>query len=221
MKKAVVFGATGFVGSYLVRELLASPEYEKVTIVVRKDPGIRDPKLLVLIADFQTLESVADQLEADEVFITLGTTRKKTPDRKVYYQVDHDYPVLATQVAKRRGARAVFLLTAVGSDPDSRVFYIRTKGEAERDVIAVGLNETHIFQPSMILGQREEFRLWERMALAVWSLFDGVMGDSKYRGISGEYIAKAMVAAAATPVPGVRRYEWKEMMNLVESSSRT
>ncbi len=217
MKKALVTGASGFVGRYLTDLLLASPDYEKVTIVVRRDTGLDHPKLKTLIADFESLPQMKEAIEADEVFITLGTTRKKTPDLKDYYQIDHDYPVLATQIAKEIGAGSVFLLTAVGADAGSRTFYLRTKGETERDVIAVGMDHTHIFRPSMILGERTEFRLLEKIALKIWPLAEGLLqlfGLSKYRGISGKDIAKAMINAASQNSGKVEIYEWKRMREL-------
>ncbi len=217
MKKALVLGASGFVGRYLVDLLLANPGYEKVTVVVRRDTGLEYPKLKTLIADFESLPKMKEAIEADEVFITLGTTRKKTPDRKDYYQVDHDYPVLATRIAKERGATSVFLLTAVGADAGSGTFYLRTKGETERDVIGVGMDHTHIFRPSMILGERTEFRLLEKIVVKMWPLAEGLLklsGLSKYRGINGKDIAKAMVNAASEQGGKVEIYEWKRMKEL-------
>lgn len=218
MKRALVFGSTGFVGNYLLGLLLESPEYAEVTIVVRKDPGRVHPKLKVVIADFDTLPSRKGEIMADEVFITLGTTKKRTPDREDYYRADHDYPVLAARVAKERGAKSVFLLTAVGSDAASGIFYIRTKGETERDVIAAGLEHTHIFRPSMILGDREEFRLLEKIAIAIWPFVSWMLqGRSlkKYRGIEAREIAAAMVNAARTQTRRVAFYHWEEMKNLL------
>lgn len=218
MKKALVFGASGYVGRFVLDMLLKSSAYDKVTVVVRRDLGINHPKLTTLIGGYDTLDSLTDQIAVDDVFITLGTTKKKTPDVKEYYKVDHDYPVMAARFAKERGASTVLLLTAVGSDENSGFFYTRTKGEAERDVIAVGLAQTHIFQPSMILGQRAEFRLAEVVAKGLWPLIDvflRLVGPSKFRGISGENIAKAMVTAAGRGVGKVQKYEWKEMMGLV------
>lgn len=217
MKQALILGASGFVGRYLVDLLLASPDYGKVTIVVRRDIGLSHPRLKTLIADFESLPKMKEAIEADEIFITLGTTRKKTPDRKDYYQVDHDYPVLAARLAKERGATSVFLLTAVGADAGSRTFYLRTKGETERDVTRVGMDHTHIFRPSMILGERAEFRLLERIVIKIWPLAESVLqlfGLSKYRGINGKDIAKAMVKAASQQSGKVEIYEWKRMKEL-------
>lgn len=228
MKTALLFGSSGFVGSFLLRELLDQPNYDKVIVVVRKDQGIRHPKLKTLIGDFKSLALLKSELVADDVFIALGTTKKKTPDPQQYYEIDHDYPVLAAQLAKDNGAKAVFLLTAVGANPDSNFFYVKTKGETERDVRALGYNETHLFNPSMIMGERQEKRPLEKFFMSLWSVLDPFLAGplSRYRGIDGKKIARAMSAAAQTPIPGTtgaarfKLYEWKEMTEIVESSRR-
>ena len=219
MKKALLVGASGYVGRFLLDELLNSNKYEKVTIVVRRDLGISHPKLKTLLGDYSTFASLKDEIEVDDVFITLGSTRKKTPDLKKYYEIDHDYPVLISQIAKEKGAKSVLLLTAVGSNVNSSMFYVRTKGEVERDVIAQNFDYTHIFRPSMILGDRKEFRLMEKMFLGIWPLVDGLlglMGASKYKGIKGELIAKAMTNAAQKETSKVAFYEYDQMMALVD-----
>src|SRR5437868_9910195 len=100
MKKAILFGASGFIGSFLLQELLNDKDYEKVTIVVRKPLNVSHPKLVILTGDFNSLPGLRDQLVADHIFIALGTTKANTPDEVKYYQVDHDYPVLAAKTAK-------------------------------------------------------------------------------------------------------------------------
>src|ERR1700732_3479453 len=100
MKSAILFGASGLVGSSLLTQLLENPAYDKVIIVVRKPLPVQHPKLTMLIGDYTTLPNLKQQLKADEVFITLGTTKKKSPDQHEYYQIDHDYPVLAASIAK-------------------------------------------------------------------------------------------------------------------------
>src|SRR6266568_354727 len=162
MKTALIFGATGFVGSRLLGELLGSSEYRQVTAVVRRRLSIVHPKLKVLVGDYNSLPALEADLIADEIFIVLGTTRKATPDKADYYRVDHDYPLLAARIAKGQGAKAVFLVSAVGADPHSKVLYVRTKGETERDIVALGFEHTHLFRPSMIMGNREGYRPFEK-----------------------------------------------------------
>lgn len=119
MKKAIVFGATGFIGSHLLRDLLDGADYAQVIAVVRKPLTLRHPKLTVLIGDIASRPALKSQLVADEIFIALGTTRKHTPDEAEYYKIDHDYPVLAAEIASatktgrgsgcssRHGARSI------------------------------------------------------------------------------------------------------------------
>jgi len=214
MKKAILFGATGFVGSQILKELLDHPDYEKVTIVVRKDPGSHHPKLKTLIGDFNSLRSLKEQLIADDVFIALGTTKENTPDRKEYYKVDHDYPVLAAKFAKENGAKTVSLVSAVGANSDSSVFYVRMKGETERDILAVDFDHTHIFRPSMIMGNRKEKRPLEKAFIRLFSVINPIM-PSKFKGIKGEDIASAMVNAAKRPTEKIKIFQWKEMKALL------
>lgn len=217
MTTAIVFGATGFIGSFLLRELLDDPAYTGVIAVARKPLALSHPKLTTLIGDLGTLPALGPQLVADEVFIALGTTRKHTPDEAEYYKIDHDYPVLAARIARDNGTRSVFVVTAVGANAASGVFYIRTKGEIERDIIALGFDHTHIFRPSMIMGQRAEDRPRERLFIAAWALLNPLLMGSadRYRGLTGGEIATAMHRAARRQTEKVRIYHWKEMAALL------
>lgn len=219
MKKAIVFGATGFIGSHLLRELLNSPDYERVITVTRKPLALSHPKLTTLIGDLASLPALKPQLVADEVFIALGTTRKHTPDEAEYYKIDHDYPVLAAEIAQANGAKSVFLVTAVGANARSSVFYVRTKGEVERDVLALNFDHTHIFRPSMILGERDEDRPRERMIIAVWNVINPLLVGpvDRYRGLAGEEIARAIAKAAQHASGKVRIYHWREMAALLRA----
>ena len=217
MKKAIVFGATGFIGSRLLPMLLASADYDRVTIVVRRNPGVAHAKLVTLVGDLDSLSSLADRIEADDVFIALGTTKAKVPDVAAYYCIDHDYPVQAAALTQACGATGVFLISAVGANAGSSVFYLRTKGETERDVIGLGFPRTHIFRPSQLLGQREENRPFERFIIAAWPAIDWLLvgGARKYRGIAGADVARAMVRAASDGTPGMRVHEWADMKALL------
>jgi uncharacterized protein YbjT (DUF2867 family) len=124
--------------------------------------------------------------------------------------VDHDYPVLAAQLAKARGAKSVFLVTAVGANPHSHFSYVRMKGETERDIIALDFEHTHIFRPSMITGNRQEKRPGEKAMIGVWSAIDlFLVGKAdRYKGISGEDIAKAMKNSATRQTQKLKIYHW-------------
>jgi len=219
MKRAIVFGSSGFVGSHLLRELLNSSDYGQVTAVARKSLNITHPKLRTLIGDYNSLASVKSEIAADEVFIALGTTRANSPEKAEYYQVDHDYPILAARIAIEQGAKSVFLVTAVGANPNSKFFYVRTKGKTERDIIALNFEHAHIFRPSMIIGKRKERRsLLEEALMKFWSALNPLLkwkGD-KYKGITGEDIAKAMIKSAKNQTEKLKIYHWRELHDLLQ-----
>lgn len=218
MKKALLFGASGFIGSHLLIELLNNSMYDLVTIVVRKEPGIRHPKLKTLIGDYSALPHLKNDLIGDDVFITLGTTKKNTPDASEYYKVDHDYPVLAARLAKENGATSVFIVTAVGANADSGFFYVRTKGEIERDILALDFEYTHVFRPSMLLGNRKENRSLEKVLINAWTFINPILAGkklSRYKGIDGKDVATAMANAASHQTKKVMIYHWQDMKALL------
>lgn len=218
MKKAILYGASGLVGSYILDNLLNSTNYQQVIIVVRKDLNIQHPKLKTLIGDFNTLPEVVKDIQVDEVFIALGTTQKKTPDKKLYYQIDHDYPILATKLAKENGVKAVFLVSALGANAKSSIFYSKLKGETEQDIISLNLDHTYIFRPSMILGNRKENRPAEKVFIGIFKFINPIFfgGLSKYRGIEANDIAKAMVNSANALQEKVKILHWEEMTALLK-----
>lgn len=218
MKKAIVYGASGLVGSYILETLLNNANYEQVIIVVRKDQNIQHPKLKTIIGDFNSLPEVVKDIAVDEVFIALGTTQKKTPDKKLYYQIDHDYPVLAAKLAKENGAKAVFLVSAIGANAKSSIFYTKMKGETEQDIINLNLDHTYIFRPSMILGDRKESRPLEKVFIGVFKLINPLFvgGMNKYKGIEASDIAKAMVKSANQLNEKVKILQWEEMTKLLK-----
>lgn len=218
-KRALLFGATGFVGGYLLKTLLENPAYDKVTIVVRRDPGISNPKLMTVVADFHSMEAMKGQIIGDDVFIAIGTTKKKTPDKNEYYQIDHDYPVKASTIARENGARTVVFLSSVGADSGSGVFYLKTKGDTERDIIALGYRHTHIFQPSMIMGKRAEQRPMEKIGILLAGLIGPLLqgGLIKYRGAPARDIAAAMNEVAGKNLDGVAYYQWAEIAALART----
>jgi uncharacterized protein YbjT (DUF2867 family) len=211
-RTALVLGATGLVGGLCLELLLADPAWSRVGVVARRPSGREHPRLAEVVTDFERLEEHADAF-ADAVFCCLGTTIRKAGSREVFYRIDHDYPMAAARLASARGARRFLLVSSLGGDAGSRVFYNRVKGEVERDVSVIPFEGVAIFRPSLILGPRPERRtaedLAQRLAPLAAPLLVGPL--RKYRAIDANAVARAMVRLAGDGFRGVRILESDEI----------
>lgn len=192
--KAILLGASGLIGGELLNLLLADSNYSKVKIIVRKELPIKNEKLEQIIADFSTIEANKDKLNADVVFSCLGSTKKKTPDLKEYYQIDHDYPLLVGKLAKDQGVNSFHIVSSLGANSSSSTFYLKMKGETENDIAKLGFKSLHIYQPSLLTGERNEKRLLENVGEFLMKVINPLLFGSlkKYRSISGKTVASAM-----------------------------
>ena len=212
-RTALLAGATGLVGSHLLRLLLADETYQKVTILGRRGLPLTSPKLQQRLIDFDHLADL-DAPKVDDVFCCLGTTIKKAGSQEAFRKVDLGYVEALARVAARAGAKQFLLVSAIGANSKSRVFYSRVKGETEAAVQAVGFAGTHIFRPSLLLGDRAESRPAERLGIVVGRAvaFAFVGSLRKYRPIAAATVAAAIVRAARKARPGVHVYTYGEMV---------
>ncbi|PAQ16106.1 oxidoreductase [Bacillaceae bacterium SAOS 7] len=205
-KIALVAGATGLVGSELVQQLLATPEYEKVITIVRRSSGIVHDKLEEKVVNFDEL-TLDDPI--DHIYCCLGTTIKKAKTKEAFQKVDLDYPLMLAKLAKKYQVSQFLVISSMGASVKSSFFYSRVKGELEQRLQALRLNGLHIFRPSLLLGERDEFRLGEatteKLANVFPFLFTGPL--KKYKPIHAKTVAYAMVTTALTESGGVHVYE--------------
>lgn len=192
MKTAIILGATGLTGSILLEKLLKDPSFNKIKLFSRSSCKGDSPKIEEHLIDMFQLESYSDDFKADVVFCCIGTTKSKTPDKEVYKKVDYGIPVTAAKLAKKNGIKTFIVISALGADENSRIFYNKTKGEMQRDVIRQNIENTYILQPSLIYGNRKESRLGENVAISLMKVFK-ILIPKKYRMISADTIAQAMV----------------------------
>lgn len=216
MRSALVLGATGLIGGHLVRFLLEQPEYGRVVVLVRRPLGLADPKLEERVVELDRLEEHRSLFAVDDLFCCLGTTMKKAGSQAAFRRVDYDYPLTAARLGREAGVKRYLLVTAMGADPHSRIFYNRVKGEVEEAIAGLGLPALLIFQPSLLLGERQEFRFGETVAAMLNSLIGPLMIGplAPYRAIEGQTVARAMVRAALEGPPGIRRYRSDELQRL-------
>lgn len=206
---ALVVGASGLVGSQLLTCLLESPDYDAVTLWVRRPLPVTHPKLSQQVVDFDGLAGpTPEPVRADDIFCCLGTTIGKAGSQAAFRKVDLDYPVQIGRLAKAAGAKRYLIVTAMGADPHSRIFYNRVKGEVEAGLSALGFPALHIFRPSLLLGERQEVRVGEAVGSVLARAIAPLMGGSlrKYRPIKGRTVARAMLAAALADGAGTHIY---------------
>lgn len=206
-RRALVAGATGLIGRHLLQELSARDEYSEVVALTRRPGADRANKLRWLTVDFDALPP----LPRADVFCALGTTLKRAGSREAFQHVDHDLVVELAQRSLEAGAPHFLMVSALGADERSRIFYNRVKGAAESSVLRIGLPTVCVFRPSLLLGDRTEKRTGERLGAAVLSpLAPWFVGRfEKYRPIGADVVARAMVRAAldAERGPGVHIFE--------------
>ena len=207
---ATLIGATGLIGSYLLEELLMNDYFNTVRILIRRPLELSHPKLEKKLVDFADAESFRLALEdSNVVFSTIGTTQKKVKgDKAAYRKVDYDITVNAAKFCKMTGCETFVFVSSVGSNSKSNNFYLKLKGEVEDSVKAVGLKSVHIMRPSVLLGDRKEFRIGEKISKGIMSTFSFLI-PSKYKPIHARDVAKAMVVAAMKSNEGFFTREYR------------
>lgn len=201
MKIAVIIGATGLIGTELVRALSYSQHYDKIFVIVRRAVEFTDKNIEPLVLDFENLEQQKFPAGAD-YFCALGTTIKQAGSQEAFRKVDHDYVVSFAKIAKKCEANSFHMVSSMGASQVSTNFYSRVKGETEKDVLGLGLKKIRIYQPSLLIGTRDNLgqpsRLGEEIVTAVYNnakfLFKGFM--KKYEPITAEKVALAMAKNA-------------------------
>ena len=216
-RTAWLTGATGLVGGFVLRQLLASEWYSQVIALTRRTMNVDHPKLEQRLVDFDQLQAI-DLPPAEDVFCALGTTIKKAGSQEAFRRVDLDYPRALANKAAASGAQQFLLVSSVGANARSRNFYLRMKGELEDAVSALPYKGFHVFRPSLLLGPREERRPAERLAEVLMKGLSPVLIDGlrKYRPIKAEEVARAMVAAAVAGGPGRKVYEHEQLKALLK-----
>lgn len=194
-KTAIVLGATGLTGSLLLENLLNNETYSKVIVFSRSKIKINHHKLQVIITDLLKLLEQQPSFKADTVFCCIGSTKAKTPDESVYKSIDYGIPLAAAKLCKLNNIATFIVVSALGANPESKFFYNKIKGEMERDVLKLNIENTFILQPSLIDGNRNERRvfefLWQKVMRVLNVLLIGPL--KKYQSINANTIAEAMV----------------------------
>jgi uncharacterized protein YbjT (DUF2867 family) len=219
-RTAWLAGATGLVGGFALKQLVASERYARVVVLTRRTVHAEDPKIDQRVVNFDQLAAM-DLPAADDVFCALGTTIKKAGSQEVFRHVDLDFPLVLAKKALVCNAKQFLLVSSVGANAKSKNFYLRTKGELEDAVSAMPFKAIHIFRPSVLVGPRKERRPGERAGIVFMKLVSPILagGLRKYRSIEAEGVARTMVSAAELNGSGKKIYGYDHMIALIKSGA--
>lgn len=210
---ANVVGATGLTGSKLVPMLLGDDRFEKVRIFVRRDSGWNHPKLEQVIVDFSQPGLWKAKVTGDILFSALGTTLKQAGSKEKEYEVDFTYNLNFARIAKENGIAIYILISSIGANPRSSLFYTRMKGELDEAVAKLGFQHLAILRPSSLVGERKENRMAEKFSVPILNVITNFI-LKQYRPIDAALVARAMINVAFNPVPGKIILEAKEVFSL-------
>ncbi len=193
----LIAGASGLVGQSLLSELLADESVHSVTVFARKPLKTLHPKLKTILLSFDQLETIVLPA-ADTAFCCLGSTLKKAGSKEAFFKVDHDYVMSFAKGCFNVGVKTFVVVSAIGADENSKIFYNQVKGKTDADLKTIGFQKLKILHPSLLLGERDEARPLEKLAQYAAPLFGKLMVGplAPYRPIKASQVAKQMKAAA-------------------------
>jgi len=195
MKTAIIAGASGLIGRELIQKLVNSDQYQIIYSLVRKKSGFIHEKIREMIIDFDKLGQLKFEEPVDDVFCTLGTTMKQAGSREKFKKVDYEYVVALANLAKQAGASKFLVISSMGADPKSSVFYSQVKGMTEETLKNIGFKQLVILRPSLLLGERSEKRIAERWSGFFLKALNPLIPDN-YKAIPAERVAESMLKMA-------------------------
>ncbi len=219
MKKALIAGSTGAVGSKLLHLLLDSGVYEKVIAVVRRPLNLSHPRLDYRIVDFDNPDYESFTDDVDDVFVTLGTTIKKAGTKENFVKVDYDYVMMIANLAKKLHAQKFLVVSSLIANTRSSNYYMGTKGRMEVELQKYGFKSLCIFRPSLLIADRDEFRFGEKAGEWLFKLLNPLLVGRlrKYRSVKVEEVALAMYSVAQKMTSGINIIERDEMERIILS----
>jgi uncharacterized protein YbjT (DUF2867 family) len=222
-KVALLVGASGLTGSLTLEALLSAADFTRAIAVTRRPLGRENPRLANRIVQFERLEAQLQGTRCDVALCCLGSTIARAGSQEAFREVDVDYVLAFARAARAAQARRFVVISSAGANPDSRNFYLRTKGEMEQELESVGFEALDILQPGPLLGWRHEMRPLELAGVLLMPLVNPFLQGARaaYRGIGARTVAAAMLGATRSGRRGVQRYVYPGIQALARLTPRT
>ena len=194
-KTALVFGATGLTGSYLINELTQNNDYSVIKVFNRTSQEYSNDKIEEHLVDFNKMDEFAHEFTGDEVFCCLGTTIKKAGSKAKFFEIDHDLPLNIAKICAVNQCDSFIAISSIGANAKSSNYYLRAKGLMENNILELDFKYTAFVRPSMLLGKRNESRPAESIGKVVMKLFGFLLIGKlrNYKAIHAKTVAKAMI----------------------------
>jgi len=198
VKTALLFGATGLVGSHLLNLLISNNNYSKIKVFVRSSIELNDPKIEIIQTDFNNLKNHREDIKGDDCFFCIGTTKKNSPDKNEYKRVELEVPKQVAEIGKSNLVNSFVFVSSGYADPKSSGDYLKFKGLVEEELKRLNFSKLGIMRPSFLLGNRQEKRVGEKIGIFVFKLLSPLfLGPlKKMKPIHSATVAKAMVKIA-------------------------
>ena len=198
MKIALLFGASGLVGSHLLNQLISNNNYSKIKLFVRSTIDLNDPKIEIIQTDFNNLENHREDIKGDDCFFCIGTTKKNSPDKNEYKRVELEVPKQIAQIAKSNFVKSFVFVSSGYADPKSSGDYLKFKGEVEEELKKLNFPKLGVMRPSFLLGDRKEKRVGEKIGIFIFKLISPLLLGplKKMKPIHSEIVARSMIKVA-------------------------
>jgi uncharacterized protein YbjT (DUF2867 family) len=198
VKIALLFGASGLVGSHLLNQLISNNNYSKIKLFVRTAIDLNDPKIEIIQTDFNNLENHREDIKGDDCFFCIGTTKKNSPDKNEYKRVELEVPKQIAQIAKSNFVNSFVFVSSGYADPKSSGDYLKFKGEVEEELKKLNFLKLGIMRPSFLLGDRKEKRVGEKIGIFIFKLISPLLLGplKKMKPIHSEIVARSMIKVA-------------------------
>jgi len=217
VKIALLFGASGLVGSHLLNQLISNNNYSKIKLFVRSAIDLNDPKIEIIQTDFNNLENHREDIKGDDCFFCIGTTKKNSPDKNEYKRVELEVPKQIAQIAKSNFVNSFVFVSSGYADPKSSGDYLKFKGEVEEELKKLNFLKLGIMRPSFLLGDRKEKRVGEKIGIFIFKLISPLLLGplKKMKPIHSEIVARSMIKVANEDLQK-NTFESNEIMELTK-----